>query len=41
MSEINADTGGQAPSVKELLPRVAAKLGKDETELFIELLQKA
>lgn len=40
VSEINADTGGQAASVKELLPRVAAKLGKDETELFIELLQK-
>lgn len=40
VSEINADTRGQAPSVKELLPRVAAALDRDETELFIELLQK-
>lgn len=40
VNEINADTSRQAPSVKELLPRVAAQLGMVETELFIELLQK-
>lgn len=40
VSEINADTGARAPSVKELLPRVAAELGMDETDLFIVLLKK-
>lgn len=40
VNEINADSGLQTPSVKELLPKVSAKLGLEETVLFIELLQK-
>lgn len=40
VSEINADAVDNVPSIRELLPRVAAELGKDETALFIELLQK-
>jgi len=40
VSEINADTEAEAPSVRELLPRVASQLGMNETALFIELLQK-
>lgn len=40
VSEINADSEAQVSSIKELLPRVADELGKNETDLFIELLIK-
>lgn len=39
ITEINSDPAATAPSVKELLPAVAKKLGQTETDLFIELLQ--
>lgn len=38
VSEINSDTAVGPASVKDLLPKVAAGLGIDETKLFIELL---
>lgn len=38
VAEINGDSAGGPASVKELLPKVAAELGKSETELLIELL---
>lgn len=38
VSEINSDVAAGVPSVKDLLPKVAAELGIDETKLFIELL---
>lgn len=40
VSEINSDTAVGPASVKELLPKVAAELGVDETKLFIELLSQ-
>ncbi|MDO4913413.1 MAG: type III restriction-modification system endonuclease [Bifidobacteriaceae bacterium] len=40
VSEINADAAVDAPSIRELLPRVAVELDMDENWLFIELLQK-
>ena len=40
VSEINSDVAVGQAAVKELLPKVAAELGKTETELFIELLTK-
>lgn len=39
VSEINSDAATGPAPVKELLTKVAAELGKTETELFIELLQ--
>lgn len=39
VSEINSDAASGPTPVKELLPKVAADVGKTETELFIELLQ--
>jgi type III restriction enzyme len=39
IAEINSDAAAGPSPVKELLPKVAAELGKTETELFIELLQ--
>jgi type III restriction enzyme len=39
VTEINSDASRSPAPVKELLPKVAAELGKTETELFIELLQ--
>lgn len=39
IGEINSDVAMLAPSVKELLPKVAAELGIAETDLFIRLLQ--
>ncbi|WLQ05065.1 type III restriction-modification system endonuclease [Arthrobacter oryzae] len=38
VSEINSDTAVGPATVKDLLPKVAAELGIDETKLFIELL---
>lgn len=38
VSEINADAGVASASIRELLPKVAAETGVDETELFIRLL---
>lgn len=38
-SEINSDVATGPALVKELLSKVAAELGKTDTELFIELLQ--
>lgn len=40
VSEINSDTTDTSPKIKELLPKVAAVLNIDETQLFIELLTK-
>ena len=40
VSEINSDTTDTSPKIKELLPKVAAVLNMDETQLFIELLTK-
>lgn len=40
VSEINSDVAVGHATVKELLPKVAAELGIDETKLFIELLTK-
>ena len=40
VTEINFEAASGPASVKELLPKVAAELGMDETELFIELLSK-
>lgn len=40
VSEINSDAAVGQATVKELLPKVAAELGIDETKLFIELLTK-
>ena len=40
VSEINSDTTDNSPKIKELLPKVAAVLNMDETQLFIELLTK-
>ncbi|MCT2033592.1 type III restriction-modification system endonuclease [Dietzia cinnamea] len=40
VSEINSDAAVGAATVKELLPKVSAELGMDETQLFIELLTK-
>lgn len=40
VSEINSDTKDTSPKIKELLPKVAAVLNMDETQLFIELLTK-
>lgn len=39
VTEINADAAAGPTPFKELLPKVAADLGRDETDLFIELLQ--
>lgn len=39
VSEINSDTVGTAPSVKDLLPEVAREQGMTEEALLIELLQ--
>ena len=39
IGEINSDVAMATPSVKELLPKVAAELGIIETDLFIRLLQ--
>lgn len=39
VSEINSDAATGPAPVKELLPKVAAELGKTEADLFIELLQ--
>ncbi|MDR6938522.1 type III restriction-modification system endonuclease [Arcanobacterium hippocoleae] len=39
IGEINSDATVATPSVKELLPKVAAELGIIETDLFIRLLQ--
>lgn len=39
VTEINADAATGPAPVRELLAKVAAELGKTETELFIELLQ--
>ena len=39
VSEINSDAATGLAPIKDLLPKVAAELGKTETELFIELLQ--
>ena len=39
VDEINSDAATGPTPVKDLLPKVAAELGKTETELFIELLQ--
>ncbi|WP_136036343.1 type III restriction-modification system endonuclease [Microbacterium sp. K35] len=39
VDEINSDSATGPAPVKDLLPKVAAELGKTETELFIELLQ--
>ncbi|MEW6864695.1 type III restriction-modification system endonuclease [Trueperella pyogenes] len=39
IGEINSDVALATPSVKELLPKVAAELGVVETDLFIRLLQ--
>lgn len=38
VSEINSDISTGAASIKDLLPKVAAEQGMDETKLFIELL---
>lgn len=38
VSEINSDAAIGQATIKELLPKVAAELGIDETKLFIELL---
>lgn len=40
VTEINSDVFLDHASIKDLLPKVAAELGMDETELFIELLTK-
>lgn len=40
VSEINADAAVGPALIKDLLPKVAADLGIDETTLFIELLTK-
>ncbi|MFC1468261.1 type III restriction-modification system endonuclease [Rhodococcus qingshengii] len=40
VSEINSDAAVGQATVKDLLPKVAAELGIDETKLFIELLTK-
>ncbi|OOP63118.1 type III deoxyribonuclease [Arthrobacter sp. SRS-W-1-2016] len=40
VTEINADAKSDIATVKELLPKVAAELGIDETQLFIDLLTK-
>ena len=40
ISEINSDVAIGPASIKELLPKVAAELGVDETKLFIELLSQ-
>ncbi|MBT1018305.1 type III restriction-modification system endonuclease [Canibacter sp. lx-72] len=37
IGEINSDVAVAAPSVKELLPRVAAELGMSEDDLFFDL----
>ncbi|WP_312802012.1 type III restriction-modification system endonuclease [Corynebacterium variabile] len=39
VTEINTDAAAGPATIKELLPKVAAELGKTEMELFIELLQ--
>lgn len=39
IGEINSDISVGTPSVKELLPKVAAELSVTETDLFIRLLQ--
>ncbi|WP_299304481.1 type III restriction-modification system endonuclease [uncultured Brachybacterium sp.] len=39
VSEINSDAATGPALVKDLLPKVAAQLGKTEADLFIELLQ--
>jgi type III restriction enzyme len=38
VSEINSDAPDVAVPMKELLPKVAAELGRDETKFFIQLL---
>lgn len=38
VSEINSDVAAGPASIKDLLPKVAAELGVDETKLFIDLL---
>ncbi|MDD7384696.1 MAG: type III restriction-modification system endonuclease [Actinomycetaceae bacterium] len=40
IGEINSDVAAVTPSVKELLPKVAAELGIVETDLFIRLLKE-
>ncbi|MFZ3452530.1 type III restriction-modification system endonuclease [Arthrobacter sp. 7Tela_A1] len=40
VSEINADAAVGQATVRQMLPKVAAELGIDETKLFIELLTK-
>lgn len=40
VSEINADAAVGPAKIKDLLPKVAAELGLDETTLFIDLLTK-
>ncbi|MDN6683777.1 MAG: type III restriction-modification system endonuclease, partial [Bifidobacterium crudilactis] len=40
VDEINSDGAMGSAKVKELLPKVAEELGKTETELFIELMQR-
>jgi type III restriction enzyme len=40
VTEINSDASTGPALIKDLLPKVAAELGLDETELFVELLTK-
>lgn len=40
ISEINSDVSVGPAGIKDLLPKVAAELGIDETQLFIDLLTK-
>ena len=40
VTEINSDAAVGPTTVKDLLPKVSAELGVDETKLFIELLTK-